>query len=212
MSTNEGNDPKRLDNLRQKAEFLRREKRKIIKARKAELEIKRLEQEINDLRDERIHIEQDGLDEFKKRLISGSRIASSVLAKIKKIKNDSNPLPSSSRAPKDSLMVEDDVKSAVKHGRWTVEDDAISKKAISAELEHKWQIEKDKQEKVSKEKAVKNKKDSEAGLLGCLGILAWFFPIFWPFLIIQLCKTYPITCSICLGLATLLIVVSLSMN
>lgn len=184
MSTNEDKDPKYLDNLRQKAEFLRKEKRKIIKARKAELEIKRLEQEINDLRDERIHNEQDGLDEFKKSLISGSRIASNVLAKIKKIKNDSNPLPSSSRASKDSLMVEDDVKSAVKYGRLTIEDDAISKKAISAELEHKWQIEKDKQEKVSKEKAVKDKKDSEFGLLGCLGILAWFFPIFWPFLII----------------------------
>jgi len=193
---NEGDS---LKNLQEKARFLREEKRKIIAAKKAQEEIKNLEAEIRDLSDENSLNEtslKESADNLKQGINKGIEALKNKVKDLSSDKKETTILTSNS-------SLEKEVTSAVNKGRWTVEEDQIEREVHRAELEEKWQAKKKQQEIEAK----KEEKMAAQGLLGCLGVLAWFFPIFWPVLIVGLFKTYPRTCYSILGFLIFLLII-----
>jgi len=205
---NEGDS---LKNLQEKARFLREEKRKIIAAKKAQEEIKNLEAEIKNLSDEN-SLNETSLKENADKLKQGLGISVGIAAKeIEALKNKVKDLSSDKKETTTLISnssLENEVASAVNKGRWTVEEDQIEREVHRAELEEKWQAKKKQQEIEAK----KGEKMAAQGLLGCLGVLAWFFPIFWPVLIVGLFKTYPFTCYSILGFLVFFLIILISIG
>ena len=107
-------------------------------------------------------------------------------------------------------MLENEVEAARKMGSWDEDEKIIFNDAMNDRLEEKWKIHKGSEEEKSRKKSEKADKDAEVSLLGCLGVLAWFFPFFWPFLIVQLFRTYPGPCYTILGVIVFLIIIIMS--
>lgn len=197
-----------LEELQKKAEFLRKEKQRIIKAKREQEAIKRLRAEIEDLQSPKSEsrTQEELLRLGRKNLKDGI----GALTKVGKILLDSASNP-------EKTPIEKDLEQAQISGLWPNEEALTSQgtvKTNSSNLDQKWEEEKLrlKEEKIVKAqetaKAVqKAEKHVNEGCLAVLGALAWFVPILWPIAIFQLFKTYPTTCFTLLGVFVFLIVI-----
>ena len=197
-----------LEELQQKAKFLRKEKQRIIKAKREQEAITRLRAEIEDLQSPKTEsrTQEELLSLGKKSLKNG--IGALVKAGKDLLESSSNPV---------KTPIEKDLEQAQISGLWPNEEALTSQdivKTKSANLEQKWEEEKLrlKEEKNVKAQeasiaAQKTERHVDEGCLAVLGALAWFIPILWPIAIFQLFKTYPTTCFTLLGVFVFLIVI-----
>ena len=119
---------------------------------------------------------------------------------IARLQTEVSELSAKEREPVKIVEVDsnEDLKIAVKTGQWPT--DLYDN---DANLEIKWE-----QEKLRLEgNKIKGKVDNQKFIWGFFGGLAMFFPIFWPFFILQTFRAYPIVSFTSLGLIVLLLVV-----
>ena len=197
-----------LEELQQKAKFLREEKQRIIKAKREQEAIKKLQAEIEGLQNPNpeSRTREELLSLSKKSLKDGI----GALKKAGKglLDNSSNP---------EKTPIEKDLEQAQISGLWPNEEAPSTQDKTSKSqpnFEQKWQAEKlrlreeknikDQQAAISAEKAKQLRKE---GCLAFVGTLAWFIPILWPIAIYQLFKTYPTTCFTLLGIFTFIIII-----
>ena len=150
-------DPHSIEDLKDKANFLKREKQRLLEAQKKRDEIDRLQREVAEL-------------------------SAKELALTKPSESDLGR----------------DLNEALAAGQW--QNDASDERVL---LEAKWE-----EEKVRL--ADKKKKDKEGAhkfAWGVFGTLAIFFPIFWPFFILQGFRAYPVTSFAILALIVFLLIV-----
>ena len=197
-----------LEELRQKARFLRKEKQRIIKAKREQETIKRLRAEIDALQSPK----------------SESRTQEELLKLgTKSLKNGINALTNAGKiflntsSKTQKTPIEKDLEQAQISGLWPNDETFNSQDILtpnSTKIEQEWENEKLrlKEEKTVKaqitaEAAQKTEKHVNEGCLAVLGTLAWFIPILWPIAIFQLFKTYPTTCFTLLGVFVFLIII-----
>lgn len=203
-----------LEELQKKAKFLREEKQRIIKAKREQEAIKKLQAEIDELKNSNpdSRSPEELLSLSKKNLNDG----------ISALKQAGKKLLDSSQNP-EQTQVEKDLEEAKISGLWPDEETLSSQNKAtshSVDLEQKWEKEKlrlreEKALKQQEETAATKKAEQQAneGCLVALGALAWFIPFLWPIAIIQLFKTYPKTCFTVLGIfAFLVVIISASLS
>ena len=197
-----------LEELKQKAEFLRKEKQRIIRSQKEKEAIKKLQAEIEEL--ENPKTEGSTKEEFINASKKGLEVGLGALRRAGK--DLLNKTKDSAKTP-----IEKDLQEAQQTGLWPNEEIHENEERIpnpQTGLERKWQEEKirlieNKNKKIQTD-AIANQKAEKIVNEGCLAVLgafAWFIPFLWPLAIIQLFKTYPKTCFTLLGVFTFLVIV-----
>lgn len=202
-----------LEELQQKAKFLREEKQRIIKAKREQEAIKRLQAEIKNLQSP--NPESRTRDEL---LSLGKKGLKNGIGVLKKARRDLLDNPSTP----EKTPIEKDLEQAQISGLWPNDEPPPTQDRTpipQPNLEQKWQAEK---LRLREEKSVKaqqaaisaeqTKRRGNEGCLAVIGTLAWFIPILWPVAIYQLFKTYPTTCFTVLGIFTFLIIVISSLQ
>jgi len=196
-----------LEELKQKAEFLRKEKQRIIRSQKEREAIKKLQAEIEGLHNPGI---ASSREEF---INAGKRGIKDGIGALRKARKE---LLSKSIDPA-KTPIEKDLEQAQRTGLWPNEETLENQEIITnpqSDLEQKWQAEKirlseDKNKKIQTDAIATQKAEKLAneGCLAVLGTFAWFIPFLWPIAIVQLFKTYPTTCFALLGGFTFLVVI-----
>lgn len=197
-----------LEELQQKAKFLREERQRIIKAKREQKAIERLQAEIKDLQSP--NPESRARDEL---LSLGKKSLKDGIGILKKAGRDLLE----NRGEPEKTPIEKDLEQAQMSGLWPSEEALASQDTLTPKpknLEQRWDEQK---LRLKEEQAVKAKEDALAaqkakqqeneGCLVALGALAWFIPILWPVAVVQLFKTYPTTCFTILGVFVFLIVI-----
>ena len=198
-----------LEYLQQKAEFLRKEKQRIIKAKREQEAIKKLQLEIEDLQTTKpdIRAREELINLGKKSIKDGIGV----------LKQASKSLLDGSKKS-EKTQIEKDLEEAQISGLWPNEETLPSQDTLThdpTKLEQKWEEEKlriKKENTIKAQKAAiaakKSEQQTNEGCLVAVGALAWFIPILWPVVIIQLFKTYPTTCFTLLGAFVFIIIIA----
>lgn len=203
-----------LEELQQKAKFLREEKQRIIQAKREQEAIKRLQAEIKDLQSP--NPESRTRDEL---LSLGKKGLKNGIGALKKARRD---LLVDRPSTPEKTPIEKDLEQAQISGLWPNDETLPNQDKTSIpkpNLEQKWQEEKlrlrEEKSVKAKQAAITAEQAKQRGNEGCLaviGTLAWFIPILWPIAIYQLFKTYPTMCFTILGIITFLLVIVISLQ
>lgn len=112
---------------------------------------------------------------------------------------------SSEESPGFSVDPDQELEQAKNAGTWHALD---SINQVDPDLEEQWR----------REKALKLEKERQTEVTanqaawGCLGVAAFFFPVFWPIFLVQTFRAYPIASWFTLGIIVFLIIVLSSLH